>query len=172
MRNQTISSLEELIEWHKILYLIYRSTLQYTSSDTPFLPVRNNLQGPSLHSSTLHTSSSRNGNGIGTMSGLTGNIRISSYFFDSFTTFWRRMLFYETLFHNNIFSCLGIHGVLHSRAGTLSGDPVGVRRGFSPPRFEKGLTRKCSWRCVAIFFVVLAVILSAALAYITGKNIN
>ena len=68
------------------------------------------------------------------------------------------MLFYETLFHNNIFSCLGIHGVLHSRAGTLSGDPVGVRRGFSPPRFEKGLTRKCSWRCVAIFFVVLAVI--------------
>ena len=49
-----------------------RSTLQYTSSDTPFLPVRNNLQGPSLHSSTLHTSSSRNGNGVGTMSGLSG----------------------------------------------------------------------------------------------------
>ena len=126
----------------------------------------------SLHSSTLHTSSSRNGNGIGTMSGLTGNIRISSYFFDSFSTFWRRIVFCETLLHNNIFSCLGIHGVLHSRAGALSGDPVGVRRGFSPPRFEKGLTLKCSWRCVAIFFVVLAVILSAALAYITGKNIN
>ena len=154
------------------MYLIYRSTLQYTSSDTPFLPVRNNLQGPSLHSSTLHTSSSRNGNGIGTMSGLTGNIRIWSYFFDSFSTLLRIMLFYKTVFHNIIFPCLGIHGVLHSRAGTLSGDPVGVRRGFSPPRFEKGLTRKCSWRCVAIFFVVLAVILSAALAYITGKNIK
>jgi len=69
----------------------YRSTLQYTSADTPFLPVRNNLQP----------------------------------------------------------RCNG--------------------RGPSPPRFEKDLTRKCSWRCVAIFFVVLAIILSAALAYITGK---
>ena len=29
---------------------------------------------------------------------------------------------------------------------------------------------KCSWRCIAIFFVVLAVILSAALAYITGNT--
>ena len=35
---------------------------------------------------------------------------------------------------------------------------------------EKNMS-KCSWRCIAIFFVVLAVILSAALAYITG-NIN
>ena len=33
---------------------------------------------------------------------------------------------------------------------------------------EKNMN-KCSWRCIAIFFVVLAVILSAALAYITGK---
>ena len=145
--------------------------MQYTSSDTPFLPVRNNLQGPSLHSSTLHTSSSRNGNGIGTMSGLTGNNRISSYFLKTHYTVLRMMISCETVPNNIILSCLGIHGVLHSRAGTLSGDPVGVRRGFSPPRFEKGLTRKCSWRCVAIFFVVLAVILSAALAYITGKNI-
>ena len=65
----------------------------------------------------------------------------------------------------------GLHGVLHGGAGTLPCNPGGVRRGFSPPRFEKGLTRKCSWKCVAIFFVVLAVILSAALAYITGKKI-
>ena len=55
-----------------IYFKYFRSTLQYTSSDTPFLPVRNNLQGPSLHSSTLHTSSSRNGHGVGTMSGLSG----------------------------------------------------------------------------------------------------
>lgn len=33
---------------------------------------------------------------------------------------------------------------------------------------EKGVWR-FSWRCLAIFFVVLAVILSAALAYVTGK---
>ena len=146
--------------------------MQYTSSDTPFLPVRNNLQGPSLHSSTLHTSSSRNGNGIGTMSGLTGNNRMSSYFLNNLSTLLKMLPSYKIIPHNIIFPYLGIHGVLHSRAGTLSGDPVGVRRGFSPPRFEKGLTRKCSWRCVAIFFVVLAVILSAALAYITGKSIT
>ena len=73
-----------------------RSTLQYTTSDTPFLPMRNNLQG---------TTSS-------------------------------------------------IKPPRHSHS-----------RHFA----EKNFARKCSWRCIAIFFVVLAVILSAALAYITGK---
>ena len=72
-----------------------RSTLQYTSSQTPFLPTRNNLQKSSV--------------------GSAGGTR-------------------------------GLHG-------------------FS----EKNFTQKCSWRCIAIFFVVLAFILSAALAYITGK---
>ena len=77
-------------------YFFSRSTLQYTTSDTPFLPMRNNLQG---------TTSS-------------------------------------------------IKPPRHSHS-----------RHFA----EKNFARKCSWRCIAIFFVVLAVILSAALAYITGK---
>ena len=52
----------------------------------------------------------------------------------------------------------------------------GTTSSIKPPRHshsrhfaEKNFARKCSWRCIAIFFVVLAVILSAALAYITGK---
>ena len=67
-----------------------RSTLQYTTSDTPFLPMRNNLA-----SSVDHQKNHRH-------------------------------------------------------------------------FMEKNMS-KCSWRCIAIFFVVLAVILSAALAYITGR---
>ena len=78
------------------IFFFSRSTLQYTTSDTPFLPMRNNLQG---------TTSS-------------------------------------------------IKPPRHSHS-----------RHFA----EKNFARKCSWRCIAIFFVVLAVILSAALAYITGK---
>ena len=70
------------------------------------------------------------------------------------------------------FHYIEIHGMLHGGGGTLSGNSIAIRRGFSPPRFEKGLVRKCSWKCIAIFFVVLAVILSAALAYITGKEIK
>ena len=50
--------------------------------------------------------------------------------------------------------------------GTLSSTKP---RHHSPNFAEKNFARKCSWRCIAIFFVVLAVILSAALAYITGK---
>ena len=73
-----------------IHFLYYRSTLQYTTSDTPFLPMRNNLA-----SSVDHQKSHRH--------------------------------------------------------------------------FMEKNMNKCSWRCIAIFFVVLAVILSAALAYITGK---
>lgn len=35
--------------------------------------------------------------------------------------------------------------------------------------FQKGLASKCSWKCTAIFFVVLSVVLTAALSYISGK---
>ena len=73
---------------------IYRSTLQYTSSQTPFLPTRNNL----IQKSSVSAGGAR-----------------------------------------------------------------------SPHGFSEKNFKKCSWRCIAIFFVVLAVILSAALAYITGK---
>lgn len=78
--------------------VVCRSTLQYTTSDTPFLPMRNNLQ-------------QKSGTGGASRSGHVGH---------HFT--------------------------------------------------EKNFARKCSWRCIAIFFVVLAVILSAALAYVTGKT--
>jgi hypothetical protein len=71
-----------------------RSTLQYTSSQTPFLPTRNNL----IQKSSVAAGGAR-----------------------------------------------------------------------SPHGFSEKNFKKCSWRCIAIFFVVLAVILSAALAYITGK---
>ena len=73
---------------------VYRSTLQYTSSQTPFLPTRNNL----IQKSSVSAGGAR-----------------------------------------------------------------------SPHGFSEKNFKKCSWRCIAIFFVVLAVILSAALAYITGK---
>ena len=73
---------------------LYRSTLQYTSSQTPFLPTRNNL----IQKSSVAAGGAR-----------------------------------------------------------------------SPHGFSEKNFKKCSWRCIAIFFVVLAVILSAALAYITGK---
>ena len=73
---------------------LYRSTLQYTSSQTPFLPTRNNL----IQKSSVSAGGAR-----------------------------------------------------------------------SPHGFSEKNFKKCSWRCIAIFFVVLAVILSAALAYITGK---
>ena len=74
--------------------MLYRSTLQYTSSQTPFLPTRNNL----------------------------------------------------------------------IQKASVSAGAARSPHGFSEKNFKK-----CSWRCIAIFFVVLAVILSAALAYITGK---
>ena len=83
----TINTIQKDILIH---FLYYRSTLQYTTSDTPFLPMRNNLA-----SSVDHQKSHRH--------------------------------------------------------------------------FMEKNMNKCSWRCIAIFFVVLAVILSAALAYITGK---
>jgi hypothetical protein len=36
-------------------------------------------------------------------------------------------------------------------------------------RFEKGLaSKRLSWRCLAVFFIVMALILAAALAYVTG----
>ena len=77
-----------------LISFLYRSTLQYTSSQTPFLPTRNNL----IQKSSVSAGDAR-----------------------------------------------------------------------SPHGFSEKNFKKCSWRCIAIFFVVLAVILSAALAYITGK---
>ena len=38
------------------------------------------------------------------------------------------------------------------------------------PKSPPALMRRLSWRCVAIFFVVLALALSAALAYVTGER--
>jgi hypothetical protein len=56
---------------------------------------------------------------------------------------------------------------------TLQQNPKGGGRHSSSRHFsEKNFAKKCSWRCIAIFFVVLAVILSAALAYITGMFIH
>lgn len=109
-------------------FFFCRSTLQYTSSETPFLPVRNNLQsGP-------HT---LRGTPAGTLGAGAGSHPLT-----------------------------GLRGGLG--AGHLTaGRPGSLRNSrFS----EKNIAGRCSWRCVAIFFVVLALILSAALAYITGKS--
>lgn len=35
--------------------------------------------------------------------------------------------------------------------------------------FRKGIASKCSWRCTAIIFIVLTVVLMAILSYISGK---
>lgn len=35
--------------------------------------------------------------------------------------------------------------------------------------FRKGLATKCSWKCTAIVFIMLSVVLTAALSYISGK---
>ena len=43
---------------------------------------------------------------------------------------------------------------------------------FDEKARQASFAKKCSWRCVAIFFVVLALILSAALAYITGESLK
>lgn len=42
---------------------------------------------------------------------------------------------------------------------------------FPPARFQfrKGFT-KCSWRCTAIVFIILSVVLLAAVTYMSGKN--
>ncbi|KAI5732577.1 hypothetical protein M8J76_001881 [Diaphorina citri] len=44
---------------------------------------------------------------------------------------------------------------------------------FPPSRFQfqKGFTSKCSWRCTAIALIVLCLLLTAALSYITMANI-
>ena len=98
--------------------------MQYTSSETPFLPVRNNLQS----SHTLR----------GTPAGTLG--------------------------------AAGTHPLNGLRGGFGAGTRVSGPGSLRNARFsEKNLAGRCSWRCVAIFFVVLAVILSAALAYITGE---
>lgn len=34
--------------------------------------------------------------------------------------------------------------------------------------FRKGLASKCSWKCTAIVFIILSVVLTAALSYISG----
>lgn len=36
--------------------------------------------------------------------------------------------------------------------------------------FRKGLASRCSWRCTAIVFIMLSVVLTAALSYISGSN--
>ncbi|KAF5270057.1 hypothetical protein FQA39_LY08469 [Lamprigera yunnana] len=37
--------------------------------------------------------------------------------------------------------------------------------------FQKGLASKCSWKCAAIFFVVLSIVLIAALSYISASSL-
>ena len=121
--------------------------MQYTSSETPFLPVRNNLQSNNAHTHHQPTSL-RNaaGAGGGNSTMMSGGHPLHSL----------------GLGHNN---------TGHHSMGTLGGGPASTLRNA---RFsEKNLAlKKCSWRCVAIFFVVLALILSAALAYITGKKLE
>lgn len=37
-------------------------------------------------------------------------------------------------------------------------------------QFRKGLASKCSWKCTAIVFIILSVVLTAALSYVSGNN--
>ncbi|XP_031338872.1 teneurin-m isoform X6 [Photinus pyralis] len=37
--------------------------------------------------------------------------------------------------------------------------------------FQKGLASKCSWKCTAIFFVVLSIVLIAALTYVSASSL-
>lgn len=36
--------------------------------------------------------------------------------------------------------------------------------------FRKGLSSWCTWRCTAIIFIILSVVLTAALSYVSGKT--
>ncbi|CAH1394248.1 unnamed protein product [Nezara viridula] len=44
---------------------------------------------------------------------------------------------------------------------------------FPPPRFQfqKSLTSRCSWKCTAIVFIILSLVLIAALTYLAASNI-
>lgn len=35
--------------------------------------------------------------------------------------------------------------------------------------FRKGIATKCTWKCTAIVFIMLSIVLTAALSYISGK---
>ncbi|KAK5644102.1 hypothetical protein RI129_007947 [Pyrocoelia pectoralis] len=37
--------------------------------------------------------------------------------------------------------------------------------------FQKGLASKCSWKCTAIFFVILSIVLIAALSYVSASSL-
>ena len=131
------------------VYSLFRSTLQYTSSDTPFLPVRNNL-------TTVHTlRNATTGAPAGTMTG-------------------------HPLHGLGGLVGPGPQGPVSSLSGGSTAGPGTQQRRASTlrnARFDEkarqaSFAKKCSWRCVAIFFVVLALILSAALAYITGESLK
>lgn len=45
---------------------------------------------------------------------------------------------------------------------------------FPPPRFQfqKGFASRCSWKCTAVVFILLSLVLTATLAYMTCKYSN